>query len=104
MPQELRKIIDYIDAHIYEEITVTGIAKALYISQGAFERKFKAALDITPSEYIRKKKLVLAAEMLKDGKSVLTAGSSVGYNDASYFIELFKRYYGVTPYQYKKNN
>lgn len=104
MPQELRKMIDYIDGHISEEITVKGIAKALYISQSTLERQFKEALDITPLEYIRKRKLVLAAEMLKDGKSVLTAGSNVGYNDASYFIELFKRYYGMTPNQYKKMN
>ncbi len=103
LPQELHKIIDYIDRHIYEEITVIGIAKALYISQSTLERRFKEALDLTPLEYIRKKKLVLAAQLLRDGKTVLTAGTSVGYNDNSYFIELFKRYYGVTPYQYKKN-
>lgn len=103
MPQELQKIIAYIDGHICEEITVAGIAKALYISEGTLERRFKEYLDLTPLEYIRKKKLVLAAEMLREGKSVLTAGSSVGYNDTSYFIELFKRYYGTTPYKYKKS-
>ncbi|MBQ3547374.1 MAG: helix-turn-helix transcriptional regulator, partial [Clostridia bacterium] len=103
LSQELHKIIDYIDRHIYEEITVTGIAKALYISQSTLERRFKEVLDTTPLEYIKKKKLMLAAELLREGKSVLVAGTSVGYNDNSYFIELFKRYYGVTPYQYKKN-
>ncbi len=99
---ELKRIIEYIDRRIFEEITVSEIAKALYISQSTLERRFKETLGITPSEYIRKKKLVLAAEMLREGKSVLTAGSGVGYNDTSYFIELFKQYYGVTPYQYKK--
>lgn len=103
LSHELHKIIDYIGIHIHEEITVNGIAKALYISQSTLERRFKEALNTTPSEYIKKKKLMLAAELLREGKSVLVAGSSVGYNDNSYFIELFKRYYGVTPYQYKKN-
>lgn len=104
LPHELCKIIDYIDSHIYEEITITGVSKALYISSSTLERRFKEVLDMTPLEYIRKKKLILAAEMLQHGESVLTAGTSVGYNDSSYFIELFKRYYGITPYQYKKNH
>ena len=103
LSHELHKIIDYIGIHIHEEITVNGIAKALYISQSTLERRFKEALNTTPSEYIKKKKLMLAAELLREGKSVLVAGTSVGYNDNSYFIELFKRYYKVTPYQYKKN-
>ena len=102
LPQDLYKIMDYIDCYIHEEITITDIAKALYISQSTLERRFKEALDTTPLEYIRKKKLVLAAQMLQEGKSVLTAGTSVGYNDNSYFIELFKHYYKITPYQYKK--
>ena len=102
LPQDLYKIMDYIDCYIHEEITITDIAKALYISQSTLERRFKEALDMTPLEYIRKKKLVLAAQMLQEGKSVLAAGTSVGYNDNSYFIELFKHYYKITPYQYKK--
>ena len=74
------------------------------MSQSTLERKFKDALHVSPSEYIRRKKLVLATELLKAGKSVTEAGAGVGYNDTSYFMELFKRYFGVTPYQYKKAN
>lgn len=102
LPNELSQIIEYIDLHISEEITVASISNALYISQSTLERRFKEALDMTPLEYIRKKRLILAAEMLQDGKSVLNVGTSVGYSDNSYFIELFKKYYGITPYQYKK--
>ena len=46
--------------------------------------------------------MVLAAEMLKSGETVTNVGQTVGYADNSHFIKLFKRYYGVTPYQYKK--
>ena len=99
---KLQKIIDYIDRHIYEEITVTDIAKAFYISQSTLERRFNESLDLKPLEYIRRKKLLLAAEMLREGKTVFTAGANVGYHDNSYFIELFKKYYGITPYQYKQ--
>lgn len=102
MPQELQKMIDYINSHIYEEITVTDVAKAFYISQSTLARRFKESLALMPLEYIRRKKLLLAAEMLREGKTVFAAGSNVGYHDNSYFIELFKKYYGVTPHQYKQ--
>ena len=102
MPRELIEIIDYINKHICEELTVSQIAKALYVSQRTVERKCREHLAITPAEFIRRKKLVLAAELLQRGESVLAAGTGVGYSDNSYFIELFKRYYGVTPYHYRK--
>jgi len=103
LPEDLCKIIEYIDCHINEEIIVADIVKALYISHRTLERRFKEGLNTTPLQYIRKKKLMLAAKLMIEGESVLSAGLNVGYNDNSYFIELFKRYYGVTPYQYKKN-
>jgi AraC-like DNA-binding protein/quercetin dioxygenase-like cupin family protein len=100
--EELATVIDYINAHIYEEITVADISRALFVSQKTLERKFKEMLNITPLEFIRRRKLMSAAEMLQNGESVLSAGINVGYNDTSYFIELFKKYYSMTPYQYKK--
>lgn len=103
LPHELSQIMDYINHHIHEELTVKDIASAFYISQSTLERRFKEILHIRPLEFIRRKKLILAAELLQEGKSVLAAATAVGYNDVSYFIELFRQYYGVTPYMYKKN-
>lgn len=104
LPYDLSLIIDYIDKHIKEQLTVSQIADNLYISQSTLERHFKQILNITPLEYIRKKKLILAAQLLQNGESVLQTGIKVGYNDNSYFIQLFKRYYGCTPYEYKRLN
>jgi len=104
LPLDLRRIIDYIDKHINEQLTVSQIADSLYISQSTLERHFKQILNITPLEYIRKKKLILAAQLLQNGESVLQTGIKVGYNDNSYFIQLFKKYYGCTPREYKSIN
>lgn len=102
LPREIQDMINYIDLHITESITVKSIARELFISHSTLERKFKEWLDMTPLEFIKAKKMLLATKMLRDGKSVLETAISVGYNDSSYFIELFKQYYGITPYQYKK--
>lgn len=101
LPYNLHQITYYIDKHIHEQLTITQIANNLYTSQSTLERRFKQILNITPLEYIRKKKLILASQLLQNGESVLQTGISVRYNDNSYFIQLFKKYYGCTPYEYK---
>ena len=101
-PQDLRQIIDYINQHIHEELTVLGIASHFYISQSTLERRFKQILHVTPLEFIRRKKILLAAQMLQAGESVLDIGTDLGYSDSSYFIELFKRYFQCTPHEYKQ--
>ena len=102
LPQELKNVLDYIECHIAEDLQITAIAKALYLSESTIERRFKEFLKIKPSDFIRKKKMILAAELLKKGESVLNAGINCGYSDNSHFIKLFKEYYGTTPYKFKK--
>lgn len=104
LPRDLAEIIGYINHHIYEEMSVSEIARQFYLSQSTLERRFKQFLKLTPLEFIQKKKLVLAAQMLRSGESVIKTGFSLGYNDISYFIELFKRNYHCTPHEYKLAN
>ena len=102
LPDDFMQILDYIDNHISEDLKVMSIADTLYLSQSTIERRFSEYLHIKPLEFIRKQKLILAAEFLRNGETVLNAGTYVGYSDNSYFIKLFKQYYGVTPLQFKK--
>lgn len=104
LPHELNFALDYIDKHISENIHISEIASSLYLSQSTLERRFKQNLGMKPLEFIHKKKMLLAAEQLRSGESVLNAALSVGFSDVSYFISVFKRFYGITPYQYKKNS
>ena len=83
------------------QLTVSKIVKIFYTSQSTLERRFKQILNITPLEFIRRKKIILAAQMLRSGESVLQTGINLGYNDPSYFVQLFKKYYGYTPHEYK---
>lgn len=103
MPKDLIRMLEYIDEHISENICIFDIAAELYISESTVERRFKEYLKIRPMEFIRKRKMVMAAEMLKNGETVLNTGLAVGYSDNSYFIKLFKQNYGITPHKYKKD-
>ncbi len=102
LPSDFRCMLEYINKHIDEKLEIINVAKSLNFSVSTIERRFKECLGMQPAEYIKKKKMILALELLNKGETVLEAGMGVGYSDNSYFIKLFKDYFGVTPNQYKK--
>lgn len=104
LPKDLIEIIYYINQHIYEKLTVSEIAKQFFLTQSTLERRFMQTLKITPIQFIRKKKMFLATQMLQAGESVTKTGLNLGYDDISYFIELFKHTYNCTPQEYKRTH
>lgn len=83
-------------------LSVSELAKKCFTSVNTLERNFKAQLNILPSEYIKKKKLIYATKLLKDGYCVTEAAERSGFSDCSNFIYTFKKYYNMTPLKYKK--
>ena len=102
LSEEVARMVTYVEGHLAEPLSVSAIARDLYISRSTVERRFREALGFSPLEYIRNRKLHEAAALLVGGASVLDAGLSVGYTDTSHFIRLFRDRYGMTPHQYKK--
>ena len=102
IPRALTEALLYIEQHISEPLPLSRIAENLHCSESTLDRLFRENLKITPFEFVRKKKMILAATLLREGKSVLDVGLKLGYADNSHFIKLFRKYYGVTPLQYKK--
>lgn len=99
---EISEALHFIDTHICEPIRITDLAKISHLSLNTLERYFSKELNMTPLEFIQKKRLNLAASFLRQGYCVQQAGMESGFSDISYFIKVFKRSYGMTPFQYKK--
>lgn len=95
----ISKSIKIMRDNIFEKITITDIAQKLNMSVSNFSLKFKNEVGVSPNTYLRKLKLNKAGEMLKF-KNVTEVSSALGYDNISYFIKLFKGYYGMTPKQY----
>ena len=75
----------------------------LYMGHSTLNRKMKALLDTTPNDYIRTKRLALAAEMLeKGGHRVNEVCYAVGFNSPSYFAKCFRKAYGVLPAEWSR--
>ena len=95
--------LEYINAHYAKPITVAELARRAHVSVNTLERHFGALLHMSPSTYLRKKRLSVAAELLYGGASVSEACMKSGFSDYSKFISLFKKNYGTTPLKYKQS-
>ena len=102
-PKDVVDALNYIDKNFSEPIAVSDIAEAAHVSVNTLERHFRDVLKMTPSIYLKKKRLAHAAERLYKGDTVMQACESSGFGDYSNFISLFKRTYGLTPLKYKEN-
>jgi AraC-like DNA-binding protein len=95
--------VEYIDAHLGEELSVRDLASAAFVSTDHLTRLFKKKFGLTVSEYIQAKRIHLAAQLLSNKEMTVSAAArSVGFSNYSYFTEQFKRIYQVTPREYQK--
>ncbi len=102
MPPNLRKVLNIISEQFASHITVASLAADVFVSVGTLERQFKKYLNISPTEYIKRKRLSEAMHLLNKGVSVSQVAYQCGFPDASNFIKVFKKNLGQTPYQYMK--
>jgi len=97
------ELIDYIEVHFAEQITLEQLSKISGLSEKYLCKFFKAHTDQTPTEYINNIRINNAChEMRHLGRSVTEAAYNTGFNNLSYFSKVFKNFKGVTPKQYKK--
>ncbi len=102
-PADIYYAINFINSYFGNDISVHEIAKEAHVSINTLERHFKKVFNISPYEYIKKKRLANAVKLLLNGCTVAEASSQSGFPDYSSFIALFKKTYGTTPLKYKKN-
>ncbi len=92
------RVIEHIQAHCDEKLTVESLASLADMSVSAFHRAFKATVEDSPLQYLKKVRLNKAKSlMLHRGMAANAAALAVGYESATPFSREFKRYFGVTP-------
>lgn len=89
--------------HYDHDSPVGEMAAVSGLSERAFTRRFRAAIGMSPLEYIHALRLEEAKQLLEARDDPVEAvAEQVGYQDSSYFSRLFKRKVGLTPAQYRK--
>lgn len=97
------EVKNYIREHIREELSADILAGHVYITPDYLFRIFKKEEACTLVEYITRERMFLASEMLRNMElSVSRVAVNVGYNNYCYFSKVFKKVYGKTPSQYKR--
>lgn len=90
---------------MHEPVNVQLIAQRLRISPNYLGAIFKAETGVRLTEYITNIKMREAARLLRESEKHITEITSlVGYDNANYFSRLFKKQYGVTPSEYRRNS
>ncbi len=79
-------------------------AQSLYMSERSFQRRFKSATGKTFKEHLSQIRLEYACQRLLDGEKVVDVAFACGFNDASYFSQRFKTYFGVSPTRFVESN
>lgn len=104
-PIKLQKAIDYIESHLTDALSFDAIASMMAVSEPDLQRSFKMITGLTMSEYIRYRRLTMAAlDLKKSGSKVLDVGLTYGYQTAESFSKAFKQFHGCTPLEAKKSN
>ena len=100
--EKINEVIEYIEGHLGEPISCGELARIALLSEYEFRRVFSFIIGTPVAEYIRKRKLSVAAEELKSScGSVSEIGARYGYDSASSFTRAFKETFGVSPQEAK---
>lgn len=104
-PTKLRWLDVYIESMLAHSISLSELAKQVGLSEFYFCRVFKAAVGMSPYQYVLQKRIEFACACLqKDCMSVQDIAFSTGFGDPVQFTKQFKRIMGLTPSAYRSQS
>ena len=100
---QIHQVQDMLEKTYSNEINFDEIARTFNMSPRNFHRRFKQACGETPLNYLQKQRVEAAKGLLEQTKkNIVAIAQDVGYEDANYFREVFKRYASCTPSAYRE--
>jgi signal transduction histidine kinase/ligand-binding sensor domain-containing protein/DNA-binding response OmpR family regulator len=101
----IAKLLDFMEKNIdNSDLTVDDMVSEMAFGRTVFFNKLKGLTGLAPIEFIREMRIKRAAQLLKLKEyNVSQVTYMVGMSDSRYFSKCFKKVYGMTPSEYKKN-
>lgn len=98
----LQIMMQYIQMHYSQPVTLTDIARAGNISKNTALRYFREQINSSPMEYLIQYRIRMACKMLREtSEKIAYISVCAGYENISYFNRSFKKHVGKTPMQYR---
>ena len=90
-------LLQYLNLHLTDPLSIDELASRFYVSKYHMMRKFKEETGYTIHNYISEKRLLLAQQLLNQGRSLTDACYESGYQDYSTFYRAYQQYFGHSP-------
>ncbi len=103
--RRLRDVVEYIEAHLGEEVTLDDLAGVSGLSAHHFASAFRTSAGVAPHRYLLERRMARACDLLaKSQATVTTVAHALGFSSHGHFSETFRRFVGVTPSEYKSQS
>lgn len=96
-PAQLSRVVDYMEGHLDQNISVTELAALTALSAAQFNRRFRASTQRSPYKYLQEKRIQHALHLIKLGVPIAQVALAVGMGSQSHFTETFRKLVGTTP-------
>ncbi|OGV46921.1 MAG: hypothetical protein A2017_16860 [Lentisphaerae bacterium GWF2_44_16] len=104
-PQELQKLLLYMEKNIEKKLQISDLSRLLNSSRSTIFRLFKKHLNCTPVNWILKRKVHRAEELLcKTNLRIGEIGTKISIDDPYYFSKVFKKFTGVTAREFRNGH
>jgi AraC family transcriptional regulator len=101
-PAAMTRVLELIEGKLHENPPLAELASAANLSISAFSRAFRGSLGETPGQYIQRRRMVRAREMLLDSQmSASHIARALGFADRAHFANSFRRAHGCSPGQFR---
>jgi AraC-like DNA-binding protein len=101
-PGILRRVEEYIDAHLDSALGIQELAASVGISVSHFSRSFLRSVGLTPHSYIMRRRLTRAQDLLaRTDRSLAEVALTTGFSDQSHFCRRFREFIGLPPRSFR---
>ncbi|MEM1157919.1 MAG: AraC family transcriptional regulator [Verrucomicrobiota bacterium] len=103
--RRMNAVVDYISQHYSEALEMADLARQAGLSISQFERRFRTVFQQTPSRFLIRYRLTRAIRLLVHSEETLTRiAQEVGFYDHSHFSREFRKLFGMSPGQYRREH
>lgn len=103
-PVQLRRVVEYINAHLADELGLVELAAVAACSLHHFGEAFRTATGTPPHRYVIERRVHRARELLHDSeRSISAIAFAVGFSSQSHLTTNFRRTTGLTPARFRRS-